>query len=208
MIGPRGSDNQRQISSVPSSSWLTFPITLLGSTVQANTAQTGGGVAVPSFAAGEPGACYPPGKQVELATELHHGEGAYPTCPLDLFEAVAPWLLSQDVQLVMLGFDERLAHRIEAGADLFLIPSRFEPCGLNQMYSMRYGTVPIVHATGGLADTAESFAQAIDFALLTFRRFPGTWRQIQRAGMSADFSWNRSAALYEKVYERVLERWA
>jgi starch synthase len=171
---------------------------------------------------------------------------------LDLVEQVAPWLLTQDVQIVMLGsgasryedlfrrmvaevphrarakigFDEGLAHRIEAGADLFLMPSRFEPCGLNQMYSMRYGTVPIVHATGGLADTvvtvdpsheqgtgwafreynAESFIQAMTFALLTFRRFPAAWRRIQHAGMTTDFSWNRSAALYENVYERVLER--
>jgi starch synthase len=98
---------------------------------------------------------------------------------IDLLQKIAPWLLGHDVQLVMLGsgspehaafvdslarrwpdrargivgFSEPLAHRIEAGADLFLMPSRFEPCGLNQMYSMRYGTVPVVHATGGLADT-------------------------------------------------------
>ena len=171
---------------------------------------------------------------------------------LDLVEEIAPWLLSQDVQVVMLGsgssryedlfrrmatevphrasakigFDEGLAHRIEAGADLFLMPSRFEPCGLNQMYSMRYGTVPVVHATGGLADTvvtvdpnrsdgtgwafpeysAASLVQALSFALLTFRRFPDAWRRIQRAGMTTDFSWNRSAALYERVYQRVLDR--
>jgi starch synthase len=104
------------------------------------------------------------------------------------------------------------------------MPSRFEPCGLNQMYSMRYGTVPVVHATGGLADTvrtvspdepggngwafptldAESFAQAVSFAILTYTRFPKAWREIQRAGMTTDFSWNRSAALYETVYEQVL----
>lgn len=169
---------------------------------------------------------------------------------IDLVLEVAPWLLAQGVQLVMLGsgadryqsafrelaarhphqvgvkigFDEPLSHRIEAGADLFLMPSRFEPCGLNQMYSMRYGTVPVVHATGGLADTvvtaapgrddgtgwafptfsAESFAQALGFALTTYREYPAAWRQIQRAGMTTDFSWNASAALYEKVYERVL----
>lgn len=169
---------------------------------------------------------------------------------LDLLEGVAPWLLQQDVQLVALGsgasrweellrdlersaparvrarigFDEALAHRIEAGADIFLMPSRFEPCGLNQLYSMKYGTVPVVHATGGLADTvvtvdpqrddgtgwafpeytAESFRQAIGFALATFREYPGAWRRIQRTGMARDFSWNRSAALYEQVYQRVL----
>lgn len=169
---------------------------------------------------------------------------------IDRIEAVMPWLLAQDVQIVMLGsgasryeaflrqteasapmkarvrigFDERLAHRIEAGADVFLMPSRFEPCGLNQMYSMRYGTVPIVHATGGLADTVvtvdprhaegtgwaypedtdEALQQAIGFALGTYRSFPAAWRQIQRAGMATDFSWNNSAGLYERVYERVL----
>jgi starch synthase len=178
-----------------------------------------------------------------LISRLDHQKG------IDLVEQVAPWLLSQDVQLVMLGsgaaehevflrglarwapsrargvvgFDEPLAHRIEAGADVFLMPSRFEPCGLNQMYSMRYGTVPIVHATGGLADTvtniapnaggtgwafreldAGAFVQAIQFALLTWHRFPAAWKQIQQAGMTTDFSWDRSAALYEQVYERVL----
>jgi starch synthase len=169
---------------------------------------------------------------------------------LDLIEAVAPWLLGHDVQLVALGsgssrwegflrelqraapsrvrarigFDEPLAHRIEAGADIFLMPSRFEPCGLNQLYSMRYGTVPVVHATGGLADTvitvdpqrddgtgwafpeydAHDFRRAIGYALATYREFPAAWRRIQRNGMTRDFSWNQSAALYERVYHRVL----
>ena len=175
-----------------------------------------------------------------LIARLDHQKG------IDLVEAVAPWLLQQDVQLVMLGsgapkyaafledarrrwprrvaskvgFDEALAHRIEAGADLFLMPSRFEPCGLNQMYSMRYGTVPIVHATGGLADTVmtvdpshdrgtgwafrsfdvEAFQQAIGWAMLTYTRFPAAWRRIQRRGMTTDFSWNRAAERYERVY--------
>ena len=179
-----------------------------------------------------------------LISRLDHQKG------IDLVEEISPWLLSQDVQLVMLGsgasnheafmrglarwapskargvvgFDEPLAHRIEAGADIFLMPSRFEPCGLNQMYSMRYGTVPIVHATGGLADTVtnvapdsaggtgwafrdldgDAFARAIQYALVTWHRFPAAWKQVQQAGMASDFSWNRSAALYEQVYERVL----
>jgi starch synthase len=170
---------------------------------------------------------------------------------IDLLEEVVPWLMRQDVQLVLLGsgaeryeasfrrwtrewpdrvaakvgFDEPLSHRMEAGADLFLMPSRFEPCGLNQMYSMRYGTVPVVHATGGLADTVvtvdpsrgdgtgwafreftpEAFVQALSFALITFRQFPAAWRRIQEVGMTTDFSWNASAALYERVYERVLD---
>jgi starch synthase len=170
---------------------------------------------------------------------------------IDLLLEVAPWLLRQDVQLLLLGsgadryesafrelayqhpqqvavkigFDESLAHRIEAGADMFVMPSRFEPCGLNQMYSMRYGTVPIVHATGGLADTvttvdparddgtgwafpeftASSFAAALEYALVTYRQHPQAWRKIQWNGMTKDFSWNGSAALYEKVYQRALE---
>jgi starch synthase len=170
---------------------------------------------------------------------------------IDLVEQITPWLLSQDVQLVMLGsgaaryeaffrmvearwprkargwvgFSEPMAHKIEAGADIFLMPSRFEPCGLNQMYSMRYGTVPVVHATGGLADTvisadprhdrgngwafreftAEAFAQAIGWALLTYTRFPKAWAEIQRRGMTTDFSWDHSASLYESIYARVLE---
>lgn len=165
---------------------------------------------------------------------------------IELVAAAAPWLMERDVQLVMLGsgasqwedffreaerrwpskcrgwvgFNETLAHRIEAGADMFLMPSRFEPCGLNQMYSLRYGTVPIVHATGGLADTvrtvnpitgegngwafrpfsAEAFVEAIGWALLTFTQYPDVWRKIQRQGMAQDFSWDRSAADYERIY--------
>jgi starch synthase len=118
------------------------------------------------------------------------------------------------------GFNEALAHRIEAGADLFLMPSRFEPCGLNQMYSLRYGTVPIVHATGGLADTVQTYdpstnsgngwafapldaaalRQAIHWALVTWWKFPEAWRGLQRRGMEADHSWDRSAARYERLY--------
>ena len=122
-----------------------------------------------------------------------------------------------------IGFDEPLAHRIEGGADLFLMPSRFEPCGLNQMYSMRYGTVPVVHAVGGLYDTVRNFnpqtgegtgftfddysAQALldtlKWALDTYRD-RGTWARIQQEGMRQDFSWDASARQYVKVYERAL----
>jgi starch synthase len=117
-----------------------------------------------------------------------------------------------------IGFDERLAHRIEAGADLFLMPSRYEPCGLNQMYSLRYGTVPIVRATGGLEDTVQDVSEAggtgfkfrdysaaamvaaVQRALQLFAN-PSRWKQIQRAGMKIDFSWDASAREYVKVYE-------
>jgi starch synthase len=119
-----------------------------------------------------------------------------------------------------IGFDERLAHQIEAGADIFLMPSRFEPCGLNQMYSLRYGTVPIVRATGGLADTVRdageadgngirftgqtpaALVEAVKRALELFRN-PKKWKQLQKSGMAGDFSWDASAREYVKVYEGV-----
>ena len=127
---------------------------------------------------------------------------------------------------VTLGFDDALAHRIEAGADIFLMPSRYEPSGLNQLYSLRYGTVPVVRKTGGLADTIEdatpdaltrgvangfvfetyapaALLDAITRALAAFRT-PEVWRRIQNTGMRQDFSWGRSAARYVAAYRRVL----
>jgi starch synthase len=121
---------------------------------------------------------------------------------------------------VHVGFDEALAHRIEAGADVFLMPSRFEPCGLNQLYSLRYGTVPVVHATGGLDDTVvefdpergtgtgfkfdvfgvEPFLAATRRALAVYADRP-RWAQLVRNGMAQDFSWNRSAQAYLALYE-------
>jgi starch synthase len=120
-----------------------------------------------------------------------------------------------------IGFDEPMAHLIEAGADLFMMPSRFEPCGLNQMYSLRYGTVPLVHAVGGLVDTVRNYnsrtgegtgfsfddysAQALLNTLqwaLEIYRDRATWQRIQREGMTQDFSWDASARQYVKVYER------
>lgn len=171
---------------------------------------------------------------------------------LDLIAANTTALLAEDIQLVFLGtgapeyedllgelasrspdkvatvigFNEQLARRIEAGADLFLMPSRFEPCGLNQMYSMRYGTVPLVHATGGLADSvidctpqtlADGTATGFQFrpyepvtflnrlrdALSHFRSID-EWQKLVRNGMTSDWSWSRSAQAYESVYESVL----
>jgi starch synthase len=121
---------------------------------------------------------------------------------------------------VKIGFDESLAHLIEGAADVFLMPSSFEPCGLNQMYSMRYGTVPVVRATGGLDDTVTDYNAAAETgtgfkfkpytaaALLTameraktaFAK-PRSWMQLQVAGMRQDFSWDRSAREYVKLYE-------
>ncbi len=121
-----------------------------------------------------------------------------------------------------IGFDERMAHLIEAGADMFLMPSRFEPCGLNQLYSLRYGTIPIVRATGGLEDTVIDaakpggngikFSEATPEALvaavkraLDLYRAPEQWAALQHAGMAGDRSWDVSAREYVKVY-RDLDR--
>ena len=114
---------------------------------------------------------------------------------------------------VRVAFDEDLAHAVEAGADLFVMPSRFEPCGLNQMYSQRYGTPPVVRATGGLSDTVEDgvtgflFERAQTEALLqALRRAlaayvePARWRRLQRAGMERDFSWSAAARRYADLY--------
>jgi starch synthase len=122
-----------------------------------------------------------------------------------------------------IGFDEAYAHLIEAGADIFLMPSRFEPCGMNQMYSQRYGTVPVVHGTGGLLDsvvdcapatladrsasgfvfrepTPAALLEAIERAVGTFRN-RRTWRALQRNGMARDFSWAASARKYLAIYQ-------
>ncbi|BDG09296.1 glycogen synthase GlgA [Anaeromyxobacter paludicola] len=169
---------------------------------------------------------------------------------LDLVAAALPDLLRQDVQVAVLGsgrhdyeelfrrvareqpdrlaahvgFDEGLAHRIEAGADVFLMPSRFEPCGLNQMYSLRYGTVPVVRAVGGLEDTVEDydgFRSGTGFkfreyqprALLTavrraldLYRDRRAWAGLQARGMAQDFSWDRSAQTYERLFESLAAR--
>ena len=117
---------------------------------------------------------------------------------------------------VRVGFDNGLAHRIEAGSDIFLMPSRYEPCGLNQIYSLRYGTVPVVRATGGLDDTIEEgtgfkFVEYSGDALLSSIRAavtayddPAGWRAIMRRGMERDFSWRTSAAAYSALYRRML----
>jgi starch synthase len=123
---------------------------------------------------------------------------------------------------VVLGFDEALAHLIEAGSDAFLMPSRFEPCGMNQMYSQRYGTIPIVRATGGLVDSVtdcrpetladgtatgfafgEATADALGAAVarcVNAWRDQRTWRALQKSGMARDFSWNASARAYAGLY--------
>ncbi len=164
----------------------------------------------------------------------------------DLIAQIAQELMEEDILLAVLGtgdrryeemfralatdfpgrvglrvaYDNRVAHLIEAGSDMFLMPSRYEPCGLNQIYSLRYGTVPIVRATGGLDDTIETFdlehgtgtgfkfVEYTGAALLyTIRQAlqsysnEGIWKRIQLNGMGKDFSWNTSAAEYARLYE-------
>jgi starch synthase len=122
---------------------------------------------------------------------------------------------------VKVAYDNTIAHKIEAGADVFLMPSRYEPCGLNQIYSLKYGTVPVVRATGGLDDTiepwdartgkgtgfkfseysGESLLLTIKSALQAFRD-EASWQVLMKNGMSRDFSWGASAKEYVKVYER------
>jgi starch synthase len=171
---------------------------------------------------------------------------------LDLVADVLPDLMKLDVQVVLLGtgdpslearfrslqsrfpekiglrigFDEGLAHRIEAGSDLFLMPSRYEPCGLSQLYSLRYGTVPIVRRTGGLADTVAPYSSeavkegratgflfneptkdAVLTTVLQALRVYGQkdqWTSLIRAGMGADVSWAKSARAYVELYRRVV----
>jgi starch synthase len=117
---------------------------------------------------------------------------------------------------VRIGYDNALAHRIEAGADMFLMPSRYEPCGLSQIYSLRYGTVPVVRATGGLDDTIEedtgfkfqdysgsALLGTLRLALDAYRR-QSDWIQMMRRGMRKDFSWSTAAVEYLEVYRRLL----
>ncbi|MBI4573253.1 MAG: glycogen synthase GlgA [candidate division NC10 bacterium] len=126
---------------------------------------------------------------------------------------------------LQLGFDVGLSHKIEAGADMFLMPSRYEPCGLNQMYSLAYGTAPVVRATGGLDDTIQpfdpgtgegtgfkfagitpqAFLEAVRAAVGLYRQ-PDTWRRLIRNGMACDFSWDRSAREYEALYQQIVDR--
>ncbi len=126
---------------------------------------------------------------------------------------------------VQIGFDDELAHRIQAGCDFTVMPSRFEPCGLNQLYALRYGTIPIVRAVGGLADTvidvtedpqqgtgvsfqaptAVALTDAIRRALALYRK-PKIWAALRRRAMEQDFSWDRSAGTYAQLYRRLMER--
>ncbi|KAJ4832965.1 Sucrose synthase [Turnera subulata] len=172
---------------------------------------------------------------------------------VDLIAEAIPWMMDQDVQLIMLGtgrqdleqllrqfenqhndkvrgwvgFSVQVAHRITAGADILLMPSRFEPCGLNQLYAMMYGTIPVVHAVGGLRDTVQPFdpfnesglgwtfdsaeahklIHALGNCLWTYREYKKSWEGLQRRGMSQDLSWDHAAEKYEKVLVAAKYQW-
>jgi starch synthase len=149
-----------------------------------------------------------------ILTVLGTGERRYE----ELFEALANEFPGRVG--VRIAYDNELAHKIEAGADMFLMPSRYEPCGLNQVYSLKYGTVPIVRATGGLDDTVESFdveqgtgtgfkfvqysgAALLDAVRQALHLYTDEriWKRIQLNGMAKDFSWKRPAAEYAKLYK-------
>jgi starch synthase len=141
----------------------------------------------------------------------------------DLWTSLSRW--RPDKVRVFIGFDEQRAHLVEGGADIFLMPSRFEPCGLNQMYSLRYGTVPVVRAVGGLVDTVKphnprngqgtgflfsdyhpaAMMSALGSALAAYPNRK-VWSRLQKNGMKADFSWGRSAAEYVKMYTQLRRR--
>jgi starch synthase len=168
---------------------------------------------------------------------------------VDLVEAILESMMERDLQLILLGngdtryedsfraamarfpdqiavrigFDDPLAHQIEAGADIFLMPSLYEPCGLNQMFSLKYGTIPVVRAVGGLKDTVqqchvsaesgtgflfepytpEALLSTLDECLAVYQNRPA-WRALQRRAMAMDFSWNRSAKNYTDLYQRLM----
>ncbi|XP_008802589.2 granule-bound starch synthase 2, chloroplastic/amyloplastic-like isoform X2 [Phoenix dactylifera] len=172
---------------------------------------------------------------------------------VDLIAEAIPWIVGQDVQLVMLGtgrpdledmlrrfesqyhdkvrgwvgFSVKMAHRITAGADILLMPSRFEPCGLNQLYAMMYGTIPVVHAVGGLRDTviqfdpykesgygwtfdraeAHKLKDALGNCLNTYWNYKESWRGLQIRGMMQDLSWDNAAQRYEEVLVAAKYQW-
>ena len=172
---------------------------------------------------------------------------------VDLIAEAMPWIMGQDVQLIMLGtgrkdleemlrrfegqhhdkvrgwvgFSVKMAHRITAGADVLLMPSRFEPCGLNQLYAMMYGTIPVVHAVGGLRDTVRQFdpysetgwgwvfdraeagrlIDALGNCLNTYWNYKNSWEGLQRRGMMQDLSWDNAAQQYEDVLVAAKYQW-
>ena len=180
---------------------------------------------------------------IGLISRLYDSKG------MDLVQKILPDLMKMDVQMIVLGtgdkkyhtyfdqmarkhsdkfasylgFNDDLAHLIEGGSDIFLMPSKYEPCGLNQMYSLNYGTIPVVRETGGLADTvvkfnekskegngfvfkkynAAEFLKEIKRALKIYKDTE-TWNKIVRSAMKEDFSWHSSAKKYIELYKTIL----
>lgn len=170
---------------------------------------------------------------------------------IDLFQGAIASLMEHDLQLVLLGtgesryqksfteiaykypdkvavflrYDYAQAHRIFAGGDMILVPSRYEPCGINQLYALKYGSVPIIRATGGLKDTVEQFDRQRDSgtgfkfhrpeaselaatllkAIKVYKENPDSWRKLMIRGMNMDFSWKRSAVEYARLYEKAIQ---
>lgn len=174
-----------------------------------------------------------------IISRLAHQKG------IDIFAGALERILAMDVQVVLLGsgeswaedlfgalsrtsdrfrahlgMSEPLAHRIEAGSDFFLMPSRYEPCGLNQLYSQRYGTLPIVRAVGGLEDTVdhlatgykfrelspEALAEAVELAVSIYRTDPARHRQMQVQGMTKPMGWGHASRQYEALYRMAVAR--
>ncbi|KAL0909135.1 hypothetical protein M5K25_023667 [Dendrobium thyrsiflorum] len=184
---------------------------------------------------------------ISFIGRLDHQKG------VDIIGDAMPWIVSQDVQLILLGagrhdledmlrrferehhdkvrgwvgFSVKMAHRISAGADVLIMPSRFEPCGLNQLYAMMYGTVPVVHAVGGLKDTVHQFdpyketglgwaferaeanmlIDALRNCLKTYKSYKSSWKGLQRRGMMQDLSWDNAAQRYEEVLVAAKYQW-
>ncbi|XP_020586618.1 soluble starch synthase 2-2, chloroplastic/amyloplastic-like [Phalaenopsis equestris] len=184
---------------------------------------------------------------ISFIGRLDHQKG------VDIIRDAMPWIVSQDVQLILLGsgrpeleemlrrmerehhdkvrgwvgFSVKMAHRIIAGADVLMMPSRFEPCGLNQLYAMMYGTVPVVHAVGGLKDTVHQFdpyketglgwafqkleanmlINALQNCFKTYRNYKSSWKGLQRRGMMQDLSWDNAAQRYEDVLLAAKYQW-
>ncbi|MBM3301923.1 MAG: glycogen synthase, partial [Deltaproteobacteria bacterium] len=182
---------------------------------------------------------------VAMVTRLSNQKG------IDIVERALDSILQHDLQFVLLGtgdshfqdsfrrygesapdktgifisYDNELAHKIYAGADMVLVPSRYEPCGLNQLYGLKYGSVPIVRATGGLVDTVEEFDPEHDSgtgfrfvepepsalektilrAVAVYREQPDAWKRLMVRGMLKDFSWKRSAEKYLELYDKAIE---
>ncbi|WP_337177008.1 glycogen synthase GlgA [Paludisphaera sp.] len=248
LLRERRADLRGIVNGIDVDSWSPSRETMLAERYDLDTVETGK-AACKAWLQGHAG--LPVRPEVPLFAQIGRLD---PQKGWDLLAEVADRLLQEDVQLIVLGtghpkyhdllqslaarypdkvwaylgFSDELAHQIEAGADVFLMPSLFEPCGLNQLYSLAHGTVPVVHATGGLVDTvvdltpatlADGTATGFVFGepsssslwgalarVLDAWRDRETWAKLVRAGMSADWSWDSSARKYVEIYREIARR--